>query len=273
MRSAKRDKEGIFMRELRVLLADTQYAMLDYLAIYLARRLDYARILLESSGQLLRAIGACMPDIVVAGGGQEQSLRLWNRLRQISPRTCPKLILLAPENSADEDALAAQYGAQVCLKKPISPSQLLDSILAVERELKTPAAFVGQQPLATHAAGDCVLRICLFLGMSVRLTGYAYVRESVDFLSRDSLPHPIRGADIFALIAQRRGTTPSSVERLIRYALSTTWKRGCVERANLLLGEDLFSPAAPPSSVSFIKLLARQASDMRHFAAKLRMSD
>ena len=259
------------MREIRVLLADNNYAMLDYLAIYLSRRLEHAHILLESGGQLMRAIGAGMPSIVVAGAGQEPALRLWNRLRQIAPQACPKLILLAPEGCGDEDALAARYGAQACFQKPVAPSQLLESILALACEFPPPIAFSGR-PLAMHAAGDCVLRICLLLGMSVRLAGYEYVRASVDLLSRDSLPRPMRGADVFQTIARYRGTTPASVERLIRYALATTWKRGCIERANLLLGEELFSPAAPPSSVEFIKLLARLARDMHRFATSLRLA-
>ena len=91
--------------------------------------------------------------------------------------------------------------------------------------------------------------------MSVRLAGYDYVRECVYTLTRESMPRWVRATDLFHLVAERRGTTPAAVERLIRYALAATWKRGCVERANLLLGDSIFPLSAPPSCAEFIATL------------------
>ena len=158
------------MRKIRILLADRNYAMLDYLALYLSQQLKQACVSLESSGQLMRAIGATVPDVAVVGTGMEAALRLWNRFREISPGTCPKLILLASEGCVDEETLGKQYGAQSCLKKPIAPSNLLEAILAAVR-VDVPPHLFASRPLAEYAQGDCVLRICLFLGMSVRLAG------------------------------------------------------------------------------------------------------
>ena len=67
------------MRKIRILLADSNYAMLDYLALYLSQRLKQACISLESGGQLMRAIGATIPDVAVVGADMEAALRLWNR--------------------------------------------------------------------------------------------------------------------------------------------------------------------------------------------------
>ena len=39
------------MRKIRILLADRNYAMLDYLALYLSQQLKQACVSLESSGQ------------------------------------------------------------------------------------------------------------------------------------------------------------------------------------------------------------------------------
>lgn len=135
------------MRKIRILLADRNYAMLDYLALYLSQQLKQACVSLESSGQLMRAIGATVPDVAVVGTGMEAALRLWNRFREISPGTCPKLILLASEGCVDEETLEKQYGAQSCLKKPIAPSNLLEAILAAVRADVPPHLFASR-PLA-----------------------------------------------------------------------------------------------------------------------------
>ena len=258
------------MRKIRILLADRNYAMLDYLALYLSQQLKQACVSLESSGQLMRAIGATVPDVAVVGTDMEAALRLWNRFREISPGTCPKLILLASEGCVDEETLGKQYGAQSCLKKPIAPSNLLEAILAAVRADVPPRLFASR-PLAEYAQGDCVLRICLFLGMSVRLAGYDYVRECVYTLTRESMPRWVRATDLFHLVAERRGTTPAAVERLIRYALAATWKRGCVERANLLLGDSIFPLSAPPSCAEFIATLSHFARELQAMEKELRM--
>lgn len=260
------------MRKIRILLADSNYAMLDYLALYLSQRLKQACISLESSGQLMRAIGATIPDVAVVGAGMEAALHLWNRFREISPATCPKLILLVPEECGNAKALAERYGAQRYLKKPIAPSILLEEILAATRADALPSMFASK-PLAEHAQGDCVLRICLFLGMSVRLAGYDYVRECVYTLTREFVPRRVRAVDLFHLVAERRGTTPAAVERLIRYALATTWKRGYVERANLLLGDSVFPSDAPPSCAEFIATLSHLTRELYAIEKALRMKD
>ena len=70
---------------------------------------------------------------------------------------------------------------------------------------------------------------------------------------------------------QSAAVPPAAVERLIRYALAATWKRGCVERANLLLGDSIFPLSAPPPCTEFIATLSYFARELQAMEKELRM--
>ena len=73
------------MRKIRILLADRNYAMLDYLALYLSQQLKQACVSLESSGQLMRAIGATVPDVAVVGTLYAYGTASGKSLRELVP--------------------------------------------------------------------------------------------------------------------------------------------------------------------------------------------
>ena len=94
------------------------------------------------------------------------------------------------------------------------------------------------------------------LGMPARLVGYHYTRYAIELMVDDiNLMNSITGT-LYPKIAQKFNTTVVRVERGIRSAIETGWKRANVEFADKIFGYSVDANKGKPTNSEFIAMIS-----------------
>lgn len=94
------------------------------------------------------------------------------------------------------------------------------------------------------------------LGIPSHIKGYAYIRDSVEMLYRDSSLIGSITKELYPSIANNYDTTSSRVERAIRHAIEVSWVRGDYTLMEELFGNSVDYDRSKPTNSEFIVTLA-----------------
>lgn len=111
---------------------------------------------------------------------------------------------------------AEQLGVGYIMVKPCDISAVVARVRDLSQRLKPPA-FSHPDPRTE------VSNMLLRLGISTKLKGYAYLRESVLLMARD--PRQSVTKELYPAAAVQFGATAAQVERSIRSAIDTAWQQ------------------------------------------------
>lgn len=96
------------------------------------------------------------------------------------------------------------------------------------------------------------------LGIPTHLKGYRFLREAVEQALLTQSTAPSLSTQLYPLVANIHHTTVSSVERSIRTAIDTAWKRGSLSAASSLFCRQVSPDYAKPTNGEIIALLAEK---------------
>lgn len=94
------------------------------------------------------------------------------------------------------------------------------------------------------------------IGIPAHIKGHRYVRMAIMLcVNNVSVMNSVM-VEVYTAIAEEFHTTPSRVERAIRYAIEIAWSRGNMETINDLFGYTVDIGKGKPTNSEFIALIA-----------------
>lgn len=132
---------------------------------------------------------------------------------------------------------------------------ILKKEMEKDHTLKTPALGGDQKEQSIKLR---VTYLCQEIGIPAQFNGYKYVRDAIlQVYEKPELINAIT-RELYPRVAKLYNTTPSKVERNIRYAIGVAWKRGNPDTLNKLFGHTISSMRGKPTNSEFIAKLAER---------------
>ena len=147
-------------------------------------------------------------------------------------------------------AKAMEGGCDYYLLKPVSVDVIIQKVeeALVQKTLK--------RPVKNKTLEERITKIFISVGIPPHIKGYQYLREAIKLSIED--PDIINSITkkLYPGVAAKFDTSPSKVERAIRYAIEVGWNRGKIENINSLFGVRVYSQNEKPTNGEFIALVA-----------------
>ncbi len=164
---------------------------------------------------------------------------LLERLPYVFLLTCPGM------ERMEEKAIIK--GAAGVFQKPVEIPDILSAMARI-------AADTGGRSVS----GENIARTLNEIGVPRNLIGYTYLYEAIAIAAADSAVLAALGERIYLPIARRRGTSPSKVERSMRFAIESAWNRGRVDKIEAMFGYTVKSEVGRPTNGEFVAMAAER---------------
>lgn len=113
-----------------------------------------------------------------------------------------------------------------------------------------------QQSGNMPSVDNTLSRLFAQLGIPSHIKGCAYLKSGILLAIQDDGIVKRMVSDLYPTIAREFGTTPASVERSMRHAITIAWDRGDLEFINELFGHTVSDKKGKPTNAEFISLIA-----------------
>lgn len=219
------------MGRVTLYIADMDARFIDRVRRALAGHPDIA--VSGSAGDGVRALeeirrlnpDVLLTDISLPGLDGVALLRETRRLQR------PPAVIICTRFCSDAImACTCRLGASFFLCKPVEPARLPGLILECQacrapapREAIREDESAPQQRLAASARA-----LLVRMGMSPRLSGYAYALQAVQCCRGDGRLLKNLSSGVYARLAAQTGSTVPRVERALRSAIATAYERGAL---------------------------------------------
>ena len=232
--------------DIRVVLADSSDDFLAMLSEYISREPGLELCASAQDGEeALRQIRAKRPDVFVTDIllRRVDGMSVIRELR--STGELPRTIVVS---AFFNDSIASEIstlGAVYCFPKPFKISELISRIKECLPD--------GQQTAGDGGAYDALITEALInFGIMPHLQGYRYLREAIRRNIDDS--SVLRGVTkiLYPDLAKQFGTNPKCIERSMRNAIETAWRRAGSADRDEYFGETMKRFAERPTNSRFI---------------------
>lgn len=116
-------------------------------------------------------------------------------------------------------------------------------------------ALMQQTPRPYEGAGEAVREALVELGVPGNVCGHRYLVTAIGILVQD--PGKIRPVwDLYQLVAEEYNTTPSRVERGIRYATEVGCERAGMDAVNAYFGSTISPLSGKATNVGYLSRVA-----------------
>lgn len=233
------------MEKRKVLIADTAEDFRGALESALCGAY-YVRTVTDGA-QALQQLHSFLPDILVLDLmlPELDGITLLQKAAQAG--ICPVVLATTRYISDYMMDIAGQFGIGYIMVKPCDISAVVSRVADLSQRLK-PSAFSEPDPRAL------VSNTLLRLGISTKLRGYGYLRESILLMAQD--PRQSVTKELYPAAAARLGATAVQVERSIRSAVNTAWSRRDRNIWQLYFPADHTGLIPRPTNARFISRLA-----------------
>lgn len=138
---------------------------------------------------------------------------------------------------------------------------LAESVSAMS-ELKS----LLEQPTAAAQSTDAIIRNLLVeLGVPEHIKGSKYLPKAIGaVVENDDLINAVTG-ELYPLVAEAFGSTPSKVERAIRHAVEVAWDRGDLDTLQKYFGNTIAPSKGRPTNSEFIARMANVIRDKTNY--------
>lgn len=243
----------------KVLLVDDNRDFCELVREYLGGRDDIEMVgtaynglegleLIESKGPDVVVLDIIMPHLDGIGVLEELSRR------GRSPDM--KIIMLTAFGHQDVTQRIVELGADYYILKPFDLEKLVDRI----QQLTSQSGNGGSEmPLVRHKKQDLDIRITEIMhqiGVPAHIKGYMYLREAIMMVVKEIELLGAITKELYPLVAQKYGTTPSRVERAIRHAIEVSWERGNIKAIYNIFGSAVSTESGKPTNSQFIAKIA-----------------
>ena len=175
----------------------------------------------------LHQIAQLQPDVVLADIQLPEldGISLLSEVRRL--RRVPAFIVCTRFYSEYSMECASRSGADFFLYKPVNLRRLPEIIRECHANSVLSRSGTGAGAQSDFDRDAAYLRHRLSeLGILSRLSGGAYLAEAVLCIQQDGMLYRNLTRGLYAVIAERNGTTVSRVERAMRNAISIAYDRG-----------------------------------------------
>jgi len=196
---------------------------------------------------ILKSIAMETPDVVIMDINipQVDSLSIIRRVRKTALNAPLFIITSSYENAAIEKRLL-DNGASYFLLKPFDYIGLCDIINDIVQD---------NEQYITETLESVVTEIIHKVGVSTKIKGFHYLRTAIMSSYENKMFLKNITTKLYPEIASKYNTTKSRVERDIRHALTSAWKKGNPTALNQLLGHALEITDKRPTNSEFISLV------------------
>jgi two-component system response regulator (stage 0 sporulation protein A) len=212
----------------------------------------------------LEAVERCEPDILILDiiMPHLDGLGVLEKLQKKELKKYPKVIILSAVGHDKVTQRAINMGVDYYIVKPFNFESFADRLLQIS-EFETSKVQNKNKEVVynekIHAEVSLEVKITEILhevGVPAHIKGYQYLRTSIiDVVNNIELLGAIT-KELYPMIAQKYGTTPSRVERAIRHAIEVAWTRGKIETINHTFGYTIQNNKGKPTNSEFIAMIS-----------------
>lgn len=251
------------MQPIRIVIAQGNSADLRRIGMLLSQQPDLS-VAGEATGseQAEELVLRHRPELLITGLAPDgiDGLRLLKRLGEA--QALPQVIVASASTQEELIRQAVELGAACFLAKPWDRDLLLQRIRRLCRpDAPLPAAVPPAPQAAMAAESDLaryVSRVLMTLSIPPHLAGHRFLKQAILLTLEDPTLPERMGDGLYPAVARLFDSTPSRVERAIRFAVSRTWAQGGGAAYCRLLGQGM-PLSRPPSNRELIASLAERA--------------
>ncbi|MCL6595622.1 MAG: sporulation transcription factor Spo0A [Firmicutes bacterium] len=183
-------------------------------------------------------------------------LGVLERLNQMDRGQRPKVIILTAFGQEAVTQRVVELGADYYILKPFNLEVLIHRIRQLGNSSPAPLPLFRADRREAPNVELEVTNIIHELGIPAHIKGYLYLRESILLvIDRVELLGGVT-KELYPMVAQRFGTTPSRVERAIRHAIEVAWSRGNIDAIHRFFGYTVDYERGKPTNSEFIAMVA-----------------
>lgn len=205
------------MKQTKILLVDDNKMWLQALNSELSRHPELDVSVADNGISALEIIKNFSVDIVLSGVVMHSfdGFALLEDIRHLCIKP-PMIMLMSLLCSDDIIKRASAFGVTYFFRKPISPKTIYDRINFFI-SAKTENTFIDAESMTG--------KIIKAFGIPASVSGYKFVRDSIIFsIEHEHEVYRITKS-VYPAIAEKYGTSPACVERSIRSAITSSWRR------------------------------------------------
>lgn len=204
----------------QVMIADEDTLFTRQLCNTLEKFGRFSIVTTHTGTGLLDAVCTNCPDVLIIDLMLPgvNTLTILHELKSLPKSQCPCIFVLSAFSSPEAATECNRLGAAFLLRKPISPSALVDLVQRYGRRLLE--CKPTQSELFRH-----ITKLLEGLHFPMHVMGYDYLRESIYMALDDPSSVDSVTKILYPSIAKKYHVTWTSVERDIRNAVSLAWTR------------------------------------------------
>lgn len=152
------------------------------------------------------------------------------------------LVMLAAEGWTGEDLLTA---LQV---------RMIENLTTKQEEVRRPT--LQKEKEQKWSLDQKISEIFRDLGVTTNILGYRYLRDAIELTISNKNMLNYMTKTLYPTVAKKYETTASKVERAIRVAIESAWKRGNPELIEKYFGYTISADRGKPTNSEFITTIA-----------------
>lgn len=237
-------------QRIRILLADDNGDFCWQLRLALERVSDFEVVGAAHDGlQTVELVRQTQPALLILDLrlSKLDGIGVLQRLQQMLPR--PQVLVLTGFLTSHTQARAAALGVRHFVNKPCDFSALIDEI----REMMSDHTHTA---LPCRRMEELIAPIVCEVGVPPHVKSYRYLLEAIRLTATDMDVINAVTKELYPQIAAKFSTTPSRVERAIRYAVKLVWERTDPDDLQYFFGDAVAADLRRPTNSEFIALLA-----------------
>lgn len=248
-------RSALYMKKMRVLIADDNREFCEILKEYLTSQDDFELVGMANNGiDALEIVREKQPDIVVLDiiMPHLDGIGVLERLASGNYGNRPKVVMLTAFGQESMTQRAVELGADYYILKPFDIEVLGNRL----RQLADGHQVTTHQPIKSRNLDLEVTNIIHQMGVPAHIKGYQYLRDAILLVIGEINLLGAVTKELYPMIAQKYNTTPSRVERAIRHAIELAWDRGNVDMMNKFFGYTINVERGKPTNSEFIAMIA-----------------
>jgi len=247
--------------EVSVGIVDDNREFCEILEEYLVEQEDLRLVGKAFNGnQALEMIQEKSPDVVVLDiiMPHLDGIGVLENLNKLDLKKRPKIIILTTLGQESMTQRSIELGADYYILKPFDLEvlgtrirQVIEGTVERQKNIVIQGSIKGSRNLDVE-----VTRIIHQMGVPAHIKGYQYLRDAILFVVEEVSLLGAVTKELYPMIADKYGTTPSRVERAIRHAIELAWDRGNVEMMTKFFGYTINVERGKPTNSEFIAMVA-----------------
>lgn len=244
-------------KTIRIIVADDNSLVREMLVDGIADQKDFEILATASNGrETIELIKEHEPDVVLLDLVMPivDGLGVMEAVREDNNGKVPYFIIVSAAGKEDIVTQALDSGASYFFMKPFDEGALIRRIrqLCDSEPKKIIAESSYMQNDTSYSVENETSSLIRKLGMPAKMIGYKYAIDAIIITLEEPDAIVSITKDIYPKIGERYGTSPTNVERNIRYGIETAWsKRDSIMKTRE--GKEIFGSCTKrPTNSEFI---------------------